>query len=133
MKDTEEVCVAYIFFEDKILLTKHIRKNMWLPVGGHQKTGETDRETLVSEVKEETNLNIKFYEDPKNTHPIIPGQEKSLIREYIGYVENISNLELDKTELSDYKWVTPEIQRIEVHPKIKHKVSLAKEHRDSFL
>ena len=57
------IVVAYIPFDDKLLLNKRIDepyKNMWSLVGGHLELGETIEECIVREVKEETTLEATF-------------------------------------------------------------------------
>ena len=53
---------AIIIKDDKILLAKrgHMPfKNYWTLPGGHIDKGETKKQALIKEVKEETNLDIK--------------------------------------------------------------------------
>ena len=56
-------CQGAIICEGEILLVKHVfhgsdHTYWWLP-GGGQKSGETQEECVVREIKEETNLNVR--------------------------------------------------------------------------
>lgn len=50
--------VAKINGVKKVLLHKHKKLNIWIPVGGHIEYGETQIDALIREVKEETNLDL---------------------------------------------------------------------------
>lgn len=42
----------------KVLLHRHKKHLLWLPIGGHIEKNETPEEAVLREVKEETNLDI---------------------------------------------------------------------------
>jgi len=44
----------------KVLLHKHKKQQIWIGVGGHLEEGENPYQTVLREVKEETNLDIKI-------------------------------------------------------------------------
>ncbi len=52
--------IAFLFIKDKkILVTLSRGKDTWYLPGGKRETGEADKETLIREVKEELNIDIK--------------------------------------------------------------------------
>ncbi len=53
---------VYIFYQGKILLHRHAKYGKWLPPGGHVESNETFPEAARREVKEETGLDIEFFE-----------------------------------------------------------------------
>lgn len=57
---TDLVVAGYIFDNDNVLLIKHKKLGLWLPVGGHIDKDETPDEALLREIKEETNLNVRI-------------------------------------------------------------------------
>ena len=49
----------------KLLLHRHKKLNMWLPVGGHIEFGETPIDTAIREAKEESGLDIEIVNPEK--------------------------------------------------------------------
>lgn len=47
----------------KVLLHKHKKLNIWIGIGGHVEKEENPLQTLLREIKEETNLKIKLLKD----------------------------------------------------------------------
>lgn len=58
--------VSLISGVKKILLHKHKKLNIWLPVGGHIDFGETPIDAAIREAKEESDLDIEI------TTPVTP-------------------------------------------------------------
>lgn len=60
---TEKSCGAVIFNdEDKVLIVKH-NAGHWDFPKGHMEAGETETQTAIREVKEETNIDIDIIEE----------------------------------------------------------------------
>jgi 8-oxo-dGTP pyrophosphatase MutT (NUDIX family) len=55
---TDLTVAGYIFCDNKLLLIKHKKLGLWLPVGGHIEKDETPDESLIREAKEEVGLDI---------------------------------------------------------------------------
>jgi len=54
-------CVhAYCFYKDKLVLVYASGKKCWTPPGGGVEEGETPRQAVIREVKEETNMNVLY-------------------------------------------------------------------------
>ena len=53
------VCI-YIVFENKLLLHKHKKLNIWLPPGGHIELDEDPNEAALREAKEESGLDVEL-------------------------------------------------------------------------
>ena len=49
---------AYCFYQDKLVLVYSDKKGYWTPPGGGVEPGETAREAVAREVKEETNMKV---------------------------------------------------------------------------
>lgn len=49
----------------KVLLHKHKKLNIWIGIGGHVEKDENPQETVLREVREETNLNIKLISEDR--------------------------------------------------------------------
>lgn len=58
----EKSCGIVVFNKDKVLIIKHNRGHYGLPKG-HVEDGETEYETAIREVKEETNIDAKIIGD----------------------------------------------------------------------
>lgn len=57
--------ISKIDGEYKVLLHKHKKMGIWIGIGGHVEKDENPVETLLREVKEETNLHIKLISEEK--------------------------------------------------------------------
>ena len=62
----EKSCGCVIIENDKVLLIKQIQGNWGFPKG-HMEVGETEVETAIREVKEETNLDVEINENKRYT------------------------------------------------------------------
>ncbi len=49
---------AYCFYKDKLVLVYAEKKGYWTPPGGGVESGESARDAVRREVKEETNMNV---------------------------------------------------------------------------
>jgi ADP-ribose pyrophosphatase YjhB (NUDIX family) len=60
MKTRDFVATTFCVNNNKVLLVKHKKLNMWLPPGGHIDENELPCEAAVREFKEETGLDIEL-------------------------------------------------------------------------
>lgn len=58
------VATCFIVKDGKVLLVKHKKLGLWLPVGGHIEEGETPEQALHREAMEEVGLEIEILSDP---------------------------------------------------------------------
>ena len=104
---------AIIKHKNKYLVTKrskneNVYKEYWDIPGGLANQGETPREALIREVKEEVNLKIKpvkiIHEDSNLD------KEKNMIFIRLVYLTNVeddfNNIKLDPSEHTKYKLIT---------------------------
>lgn len=63
----EVSCGCIIIKDDKVLLVQNIKGKHWSFPKGHMEDGETEKETAIREVKEETNIDVKIIDDKKYT------------------------------------------------------------------
>ena len=56
----EKSCGCIIIKDDEVLLIKH-NKGHWDFPKGHMEEGETEKQTAVREVKEETHMDVYIY------------------------------------------------------------------------
>ncbi len=76
----EKSCGIVVFNNDKILMVKHNRGHYGLPKG-HVEDNETEYETAIREVKEETNIDVKIIPGFRKviTYPPKPGVIKDVV------------------------------------------------------
>ena len=116
--ETDLVVAGYIFHENKVLLVKHKKLGLWLPVGGHIEENETPDDALLREVKEETGLDIEILNQSSiplegnakrnlatpfysNVHSV--GDHDHSCFYYIARALNPEEIRINK-ELRDYGW-----------------------------
>ena len=109
--------VAGILVENnKILLIQHHKNNKkyWLIPGGGNDWGETTKQALVREYKEETNLDIEVDEFLFFSETISPNKDHRNNK-------NDDNIQLGNEEvLTDLKFITKdELKSMTVYPNIK--------------
>ena len=99
-----DVAVSVIEYKNKILITKRLNKNflpgLWEFPGGKIEKNETDIQTIIREVKEETNLTV--------SNPIFLGNIKHKyshfgvnISLFISFPKSIKSLNLSQ----EYRWI----------------------------
>lgn len=59
-----------IVFKNKVLLRRHDKYNVWLPVGGHIELDEDPNQAAIREVKEEVGLDITLYRQIDGPMPL---------------------------------------------------------------
>lgn len=100
-KTNADVVVGFIFKDNKLLLIKHKRKNMWLPVGGHVEKGETNRQALFREIKEEVNLEVEIAEEPF----FILKEANNEVTAHFICLQKSPELAINPAEIIDYKFI----------------------------
>jgi len=137
MKPKDFVVSCYCVYNGKVALIYHTKLGMWLPLGGHIEEGESLRDALVREVREESGLDVEISEEDKV--PDGPGKLRELIKpddiqeEYINEEHNHINfvyflkaktgeLVLKKDEHKEIKWFGPkelDDRKLNIHPRVK--------------
>ena len=98
------VCILFNE-ENKLLLLKRSENDNWMPnkfalVGGGIEENEIPDQTIIREIKEETNLSVK---KPKLVYSTI--EENTFIYVYVGKVKNSDKIKLND-EHTGYVWIT---------------------------
>ena len=109
------VVAALIFDKGKLLLILHKKLHLWMPVAGHVETGESNKEALKREVKEEVGLDVAIAKRPffmlKESRVITP--------HYICKVKK-GKTYLKKDEIKAYKWFSKkEIESSNLNKQVK--------------
>ena len=100
----EKSCGAIIVKDDKVLMVKEIVGHWGLPKG-HIEQGETEIETAIREVKEETNLDVTLDKEKKyEINYIIDGE---IDKEVVYFIAKTINGETKKqySEIDEIRWV----------------------------
>lgn len=139
----KSVVMAFIFYNEQVLLVKHKKSGLWLPVGGHIEQEESILEALNREIQEEIGFENVLFVFPKSIYKdneerqIMPlpfyvqvkrlNDTSEIIYEFAGKVKNIDAISLQQNELEEYRWFP--IFDIDVNESIsfiiKEKVKLA--------
>lgn len=100
----EKSCGAVIFDHDKVLLIKQSNGDWGFPKG-HVEGDETEMETSIREVKEETNIDIEVFIDKKYT--ISYEISESILKEVVYFAAKplTNELLIQPNEILDAKWL----------------------------
>lgn len=101
------VVIKDMNYKKKILLVRQIDGNWYLPKG-HVEKNETEKETAIREVKEETGVDVKIVTDFRKVITYMVGEDISkdvvfFIAKYIG-----GNDKKQEEEILEIKWCTYE-------------------------
>ena len=100
----EKSCGCIVMNENNEILLVHHNKGHWGFPKGHMEEGETEIETAVREVKEETNIDVEVNENYRYTEYYSP--EENIMKEVVYFLaSNKSNTkEAQQEEVSEVKW-----------------------------
>ena len=104
MKIKEKSCGCIIIDKNKVLLVQQ-KKGRWGFPKGHVEKDETEKETALREVKEETNLDVEIIGDKKYSETYIT--RKGNLKEVVYFVAKIIGGEIkpQKKEINKIEWV----------------------------
>ena len=126
----EKSCGAIIFNDGKVLVVKQTSSFYGFP-RGHVEKGETEKETAIREVKEETGLDIKIISDKRYTQSYIVKENvhKDVVF-FIAKLEN-NNEKRQVEEIEEILWIDiNEVENILTYDSLKE---LWKEAKKDFL
>ena len=104
MELKEKSCGCIIIDNNKVLLIKQTRGHWGFPKG-HVEDNETERETAIREVKEETNLDVKI--EGKNAYKEEYVTDKGKLKEVVYFIARRIGGEVkpQEIEVSKIEWV----------------------------
>lgn len=110
----EKSCGCIVIHKGKVLLVKH-NKGHWDFPKGHVEEGETEEQTAIREVKEETNVNVQILSDKKyKINYIIT--EKNVDKDVIFFLAEPLNLnqkpQLEEVSVSEWKKIEDALEII---------------------
>lgn len=102
----EKSCGCIIINDKKEVLLIHHNAGHWDFPKGHVESGETEIETAIREVKEETNIDVEVNEEYRYSTKYSP--KEGTIKEVIYFLaRNLSdNKQAQLEEVSEVKWFT---------------------------
>ncbi len=107
--DYEKSCGAVVFRKShgnvEILLIKHLNGGYWSFPKGHVEAGETEEETAIREVKEETNIDIII--DNTFREVVTYSPKKDTTKDVVYFIARAKNFDHipQPTEIAQVKWV----------------------------
>ena len=105
----EKSCGAIIFFKNKsstrILLVKNNNGRYWSFPKGHIEIGETEEQTAVREIKEETGLDVEIMDGFRETSDYCPfGRIRKKVVFFLAQAFT-DNVRVQEEEIAEYTWV----------------------------
>lgn len=103
----EKSCGCIVIKDNKVLLIKQVTGNWGFPKG-HVEKDETEYETALREVKEETNLDVKIISDKRYTMNYLT--ERGSYKQVVLFVANEikGKIKRQEAEIDDIKWLNYE-------------------------
>lgn len=100
----EKSCGCIIFHDNKVLIIRQNNGDWGFPKG-HVDGNETDMETAIREVKEETNLDVEIIKEKKYSMEYYIND--NILKEVVLFLAYPKNLELNpqQSEIMDIRWV----------------------------
>jgi len=102
----EKSCGAMIIEGNKVLVIQQKKSGFYSFPKGHVEGNETEAETAVREVKEETGIDIKVLEDKRYFMKFVQGGD--INKEVVFFIArplNTEGLSMQEKEIKDIKWV----------------------------
>ena len=101
----EKSCGAVIYNNKKFLIVRH-QKGHWSFPKGHVEKEETETQTALREIKEETNLTVIL--DTDFRHHTLYEPKPNITKEVIYFLglNPKGKVKIQPEEIKDYKWVT---------------------------
>jgi len=105
----EKSCGAIVYRKShgntEILLIKHVNSGHWSFPKGHVESGETEIETALREIKEETGIDVII--DPSFRETVSYFPKKDTQKEVVYFIGKAKNFEFipQKEEIAQIKWV----------------------------
>ena len=100
----EKCCGCIILNEDKVLLVKHNIGHWGFPKG-HMKKNETEVQTAIREVKEETNVDVQIQEEKRYVEEYYSSEDT--FKQVVYFLATCKNMntQAQEVEIAQIEWV----------------------------
>jgi len=102
----EKSCGCIVFDGDKILLVKQTQGHWGIPKG-HVEENETEHETAIREVKEETNIDVEIEGEGRYTENYVT--DKGVQKEVVYFIAKKvgGSVAAQEAEIKEIEWLNP--------------------------
>ena len=102
----EKSCGAVVFDGNKVLIIQQVKGHWGFPKG-HVEDGETEVQTAVREIKEETNLDVEIDVSKRFVEHYSP--EEGIEKDVVFFVAKKvgGEVKVQEEEVKDTEWLTP--------------------------
>lgn len=106
----EKSCGAVVYRKHhgntEILLIKHVRSGFWSFPKGHMEDGESEIQTAIREIKEETNIDVSV-DDPSFRESVTFCPRRDITKEVVYFLARALTYDCarQEEEISDVRWV----------------------------
>lgn len=102
----EKSCGAVIFDGDKVLVIQQVKGHWGFPKG-HVENGETEVETAMREIKEETNIDVEINENYRYIERYSP--EEDVEKDVVFFVAKKigGEIKVQEEEVKATEWLSP--------------------------
>lgn len=106
----EKSCGAIVYRKHhgntEILLIKHVRSGFWSFPKGHMEDGESETQTAVREIKEETNIDVSV-DDTSFRESVTFYPRRDITKEVVYFLARALTYDCarQEEEISDVRWV----------------------------
>jgi len=102
----EKSCGAVVFDGDKVLVIQQVKGHWGFPKG-HVEDGETEVETAIREIKEETNLDVEINENYRYIERYSP--EEGVEKDVVFFVAKKigGEIKVQEEEVKATEWLSP--------------------------
>ena len=103
-KESDQSCGCIIINKNKVLLIKQTKGHWGFPKG-HVEKDETEIETAIREVKEETNLDVEIDANKRYTMEYVT--DKGTLKQVVLFIAKCTGGEIkaQECEVNDIKWL----------------------------
>ncbi len=101
----EKSCGAFIFNDKNEVLLTQQKSGIWNFPKGHMEKGESEEETAIREIKEETNIEVSINKNFRYEISYLQKEDMTKTVVYFLAKANSNDVKLQEIEISNYKWV----------------------------